>query len=89
MNRLYVIWFAYVMFIMNAIFAFAKSMEHLPIIYPFGSVLLILGAVDVFLPRWAALSIYAATGLPLLSFLCLSFYVFFTEHDFTGRRRHH
>lgn len=87
MSRLYKVWFDYVMFVMNALFAFAKSMEHLPFIVPFVSILLVLGAVDLFLPRWAALSIYAATGLPLLSFLCLIFYVFFTHYDFTGRRR--
>jgi hypothetical protein len=89
MYRLYELWSAYVMFIVNALLAFAKSMEHLPFIVPFGSLILILGAVDLFLPRWAALSIYAATLLPLVSFLCTMFYVYFTHYDLTGRRRHH
>jgi len=89
MYRLYEIWFAYVMFVVNAVSAFARSMEHLPIIFPLGSMLLVLGAVDLFLPRWAALSIYAATGLPMLSYLGTIFYVFFTHYDFTGRHRYH
>jgi hypothetical protein len=88
MNRLYEIWFAYVMFIVNALLAFARSMEHLPFIVPFGSLILVLGAVDLFLPRWAALSIYATTLLPLVSFLCTMFYVYFTHYDFSGRPRH-
>jgi len=87
MFRLYEIWFAYVMFVVDAVSAFARSMEHLPIIFPIGSMFLVLGAVDLFLPRWAALSIYAATGLPVAFYLATLFYVFFTHYDLTGRRR--
>lgn len=89
MYRLYEIWFTYVMFIIDAVSAFSRRMEHLPIIFPLGSMFLTLYAVDLFLPRWAALSIYAATGLPMLSYLGTIFYVFFTHYDFTGRRRYH
>ncbi len=88
MYRLYEIWVAYAMFIVETVSAFSRWMEDLPIIFPLGSMFLALYAVDLFLPRWASLSIYAATGLPMVWYLSTLFYVFFTHHDFTGRRRY-
>jgi len=89
MYRLYEIWSTYVMFIIDAVSAFSRRMEHLPIIFPLGSMFLALYALNLFLPRWAALSIYEPTGLPVAFYLGTLFYVFFTHYDFTGRRRYH
>lgn len=86
-RRLGELWFAYQMFIANSVIAIAESMGHLPFIFPFGSMALVLVAVELFLPRWASLSFYAATLLPLLTYLCTMFYVFFTHYDFRGRPR--
>ena len=79
--------FSYMMLVIDAVTAFSKRTEHLPLIIPLGTMFLAFYAVDFFLPRWAAVSIYAATGLPVAAYLIILLYVFFTHHDFRGRPR--
>lgn len=78
MYRIYEIWKAYALFVVEAIFACQRRIEHLPDIVSFGLLLVPLIAVEWFLPRWASLSIFAAIGLPMLWFFGALFCVYFT-----------
>lgn len=88
MSRIYEIWKTYAMFIVEAVMAYCERTEHLPFVVSFGGLIAPLFAVDYFLPRWAALPIYAAIGLPLAWFIGSMLWVFFAhEYNRQGRYR--
>ena len=86
MYRIYEAWKAYAMFIVEAVMAYCERTQHLPIVVSLGSLILPFFAVDWFLPRWVALPIYAAIGLPMLWFIGTMFWVFFA-HEYNRQRR--
>jgi len=69
MSRIYEIWKAYAMLVIEAVSAYCRKTEHLPVVVSLGLLLVPMFAADWFLPRWASLSLYAAIGLPLAWFL--------------------
>lgn len=85
MYRIYEAWKAYAILIVEAVMAYCERTQHF--VVSIGSLILPLFAVDWFLPRWAALSIYAAIGLPLAWFLGSMFWVFFA-HEHNRQRRY-
>ena len=78
MHRIYEVWKAYAMLVIDTVSAYCRSTEHLPVVVSLGLLLVPMFAADWFLPRWASLSLYAAIGLPLAWFLGTMFWVFFT-----------
>lgn len=83
MHRIYEIWKAYAMVVVEAYFAYCQKTENLPAVVSFGLLLAPMAAVHFFLPAWISLPLIAAILLPLLWFLGLLFYVFFT-YEYKG-----
>ncbi|HFQ6795788.1 TPA: hypothetical protein ACHYVO_004840 [Klebsiella quasipneumoniae] len=81
MSRIYAIWKAYAMLVIEAVSAYCRKTEDLPVVVSLGLLLVPMFAADWFLPRWASLSLYAAIGLPLAWFLGTLFWVFFTHES--------
>lgn len=79
MCRVHEVWNEYALIIVDALFAYTERTQHLPVVVSFGSLIVPFLVVDYFLPRWVALSIYAAIGLPLAWFLGSMFWAFFTQ----------
>jgi hypothetical protein len=77
MSGIYEIWKTYAMFIVETWCACCKHTEGLPNVMAMGVLSLPVIAISWFLPLWAALSIYAAIGLPMLWFFDGMFRVFF------------
>jgi hypothetical protein len=68
MSRIYAIWKAYAMLVIEAVSAYCRKTEDLPVVVSLGLLLVPMFAADWF-ARWASLSLYAAIGLPLAWFL--------------------
>jgi hypothetical protein len=66
------------MLVIEAVSTYCRKTGHLPDMVSLGLLLVLMFAVDWFLPRWASLSLYAAIGLPLAWFLGTMFWAFFT-----------
>ena len=81
MSRIYAIWKAYAMLVIEAVSAYCRKTEDLPVVVSLGLLLVPMFAADWFLPRWASLSLYAAIGLPLAWVLGTLFWVFFTHES--------
>lgn len=81
MSRLYEIWKAYAMLVIDAVSAYCRATDHWPAIASLGLLFVPMLAADWLLPRWASLSLYAAIGLPLAWFLGTLFWVFFTHES--------
>lgn len=87
MYRIYDAWKDYALFIVEVFFAYCERTQHLPVIVTIGTLTIPFLAVDYFLPRWVALPIYAAIGLPLGWFICSMLWVFFTQ-EYNCQRRY-
>jgi hypothetical protein len=59
MSRIYAIWKAYAMLVIEAVSAYCRKTEDLPVVVSLGLLLVPMFAADWFL-RWASLSLYAA-----------------------------
>lgn len=86
MFRIYEIWKAYALLIVEALSAYCRATEHLPVVVSLAVLLAPMLAADWFLPRWVSLSLFAAIGLPLAWFLGTMFWVFFTYGSNRGTR---
>lgn len=84
MYRIYEVWTTYAMLVVDAVSAYCRKTEHLPFALSLGLLVVPMFAANWFLPRWASLSLYAATGLPLAWFLGMMFRVFFI-HELNKR----
>lgn len=78
MSRIYTIWKAYTLLVAEALSAYCQRTEHLPFVVSLGLLLVPMIAAVWFLPHWASLSLSVAIGLPLVWFLGMLFWVFFT-----------
>ena len=86
MSRIYEIWKAYALLVVEALSAYCRATEHLPVVVSLALLLAPMLAADWFLPRWASLSLFAAIGFPLAWFLGTMFWVFFTYGSNRGTR---
>lgn len=86
MYRIYAIWKAYAMLVIDALSAYCQKTEHLPAVLSLGLLLVPMLAADWFLPRWASLSLFAVIGLPLAWFLGTMFWVFFAYESKRANR---
>jgi len=77
MSGIYEIWKAYAIFIVETMSACCKFIEDLPDAVALGVLILPVVAIKLFLPYWAALTIAAAIGLPMLWFLGVMFWLLF------------
>lgn len=78
MYRIYEMWRIYAMFIVEAVFSFCKWAESLPDVVAMMILTLPVFAIILFLPHWAALSLGAAIGFPMIWFLGAMFGMFFS-----------
>jgi hypothetical protein len=54
MSRIYAIWKAYAMLVIEAVSAYCRKTEDLPVVVSLGLLLVPMFAADWFLPRWAS-----------------------------------
>jgi hypothetical protein len=57
MSRIYAIWKAYAMLVIEALSAYCRKTGHLPVVLSLGLLLVPIFAADWFLPRQASLSL--------------------------------
>lgn len=69
MHRLYQAFTVYALAVVGALSAYADRVAHWPALYALGLPVAVLFGVDLLLPRWLALVIFSAVGVPLAWFL--------------------
>lgn len=80
MHHIYHAFITYALTVVGAISAYAERVSHWPARYAIGFPVAVLFGIDLLLPRFFALLIFAAIGVPLAWFIAAMIGVYFTHY---------
>lgn len=81
MLKLYDIWTAYALAVVEAVIGYAELTEDWPVPLSLAVFAAPMVAAKVFLPAWLSMLLFAAVGLPLGWFLVTMILTYYEYHD--------